>query len=166
MSPYGCHFVRRNCRNYAKWILLAIFISRRVPIFPRVRYYQRTSNVSKKNEMTLNPILEIELFDVWSIDFMRPFPPSFDKTYILLDAYYVSKSVEAIASLGNDTKVVTLFLQIFIFTIYKTPCSLVSNESTHFLNRAINKLLNKYNAHHEIVTAYHSQTNGLAEVSN
>ena len=28
----------------------------------------------KKNELPLNSILEVELFDVWGIDFMGPFP--------------------------------------------------------------------------------------------
>jgi len=27
--------------------------------------------------MPLNPILEVEIFDVWDIDFMGPFPSSF-----------------------------------------------------------------------------------------
>ncbi|XP_022156965.1 uncharacterized protein LOC111023793 [Momordica charantia] len=32
--------------------------------------------------------------------------------------------------------------------------------------RAVSNLLKKYNIHHKIATAYHPQTNGLAEVSN
>ena len=39
----------------------------------------------------LNPILEIELFDVWGIDFMGPFPNSFGNQYILVAVDYVSK---------------------------------------------------------------------------
>ena len=34
--------------------------------------------------MPLNPILEIELFDVCGIDFMGPFPNSFGNQYILV----------------------------------------------------------------------------------
>jgi len=30
-------------------------------------------NLSKKNEILLNFILEVEIFDVWGIDFMGPF---------------------------------------------------------------------------------------------
>ena len=30
----------------------------------------------KKNGMPLKPILEVEVFDLWGIDFMRPFPNS------------------------------------------------------------------------------------------
>ncbi|KAL6315206.1 hypothetical protein AAG906_037438 [Vitis piasezkii] len=32
---------------------------------------------NKRNQMPMNPILIVELFDVWGIDFMRPFPMSF-----------------------------------------------------------------------------------------
>ena len=39
----------------------------------------------------LNPILEIEPFDVWGINFMGPFPNSFRNQYILVAVDYVSK---------------------------------------------------------------------------
>ncbi|XP_072054291.1 uncharacterized protein [Arachis hypogaea] len=55
--------------------------------------------------MTQQGILEIELFDVWGIDFMGPFPLSYFNTYILVVVDYVSKWVEAIASPTNDTRV-------------------------------------------------------------
>ena len=44
---------------------------------------QRTGNISKRNEMPLSGNLVIELFDVWGIDFMGPFPPSCGNSYIL-----------------------------------------------------------------------------------
>ncbi|XP_060965226.1 uncharacterized protein LOC133034202 [Cannabis sativa] len=63
---------------------------------------QRVGNISARNEMPLNCILEVELFDVWGIDFMGPFPQSFGNLYILVAVDYVSKWVEAIASPKND----------------------------------------------------------------
>ena len=36
---------------------------------------QRTKNISRRNEMPLNNILEVELFDVWGIDSWAPFYP-------------------------------------------------------------------------------------------
>jgi hypothetical protein len=47
--------------------------------------------------MPLNPFLIIEIFDVWGIDFMGPFPNSFGNLYILVAVDYVSRWVEAIA---------------------------------------------------------------------
>ena len=38
---------------------------------------QRVGAISRKNMMPLNPILIIEMFDCWGIDFMGPFPSSF-----------------------------------------------------------------------------------------
>ena len=45
------------------------------------------------------PILVVEIFDVWGKDFMGPFPNSFGNLYILLAMDYVSKWVEAIATI-------------------------------------------------------------------
>ena len=47
--------------------------------------------------MPLKNILEVELFDVWGIDFMGLFSSSYGNQYILLVVDYVSKWVEAIA---------------------------------------------------------------------
>ena len=45
---------------------------------------QRTGNIGRRNEMPLTNVLEVELFDVWGIDFMGPFPSSYGHKYILL----------------------------------------------------------------------------------
>ena len=50
-------------------------------------------NISKRDEMPLNSILQLELFDVCGINFMGPFPPSFGNQYILVGVDYVSKWV-------------------------------------------------------------------------
>ena len=43
---------------------------------------QVVGNNSKKDMMLLNPILVVEIFDVWGLDFMGPFSPSFSNEYI------------------------------------------------------------------------------------
>ncbi|KAL6310865.1 hypothetical protein AAG906_027305 [Vitis piasezkii] len=65
--------------------------------------------------MPMNPILIVELFDVWGIDFMGPFPMSFGNSYILVGVDYVSKWVEAIPCKQNDHRVVLKFLKENIF---------------------------------------------------
>ncbi|RVW18384.1 Retrovirus-related Pol polyprotein from transposon 17.6 [Vitis vinifera] len=40
---------------------------------------QRLRKLTRRNQMPMNPILIVDLFDVWAIDFMGPFPMSFDK---------------------------------------------------------------------------------------
>ena len=49
-------------------------------------------NISKRHEMPLHGILVVQLFDVWGIDFMGPFPYSFRNICILLAVDYVSKN--------------------------------------------------------------------------
>jgi hypothetical protein len=70
----------------------------------------RSGNISSRNQMPLQNILVVELFDVWGIDFMGPFPNSYENLYILVGVDYVSKWVEAVPSKTNDHKVVVKFL--------------------------------------------------------
>ena len=116
--------------------------------------------------MPLNPIIVVELFDVWGIDFMGPFPSSFGNEYILLAVDYVSKWVEAIPSRTNDAKVVVKFLRENIFTRFGMPHAIISHQGTHFNNRSFDALLKRYSIVHRLATPYHPQTSGQVEVSN
>ena len=127
---------------------------------------QRMGNISRKDEPPMHPILEVELFDLWGIDFMGPFPPSDNNLYILLAVDYVSKWVEAIPTRTNDAKVVAQFLRSHIFSRFGTPRALIIDNGTHFCNKVIDKVLQKYGVRHRTSLAYHPQSNGQAEVSN
>ncbi|KAL5567085.1 hypothetical protein UlMin_030249 [Ulmus minor] len=116
--------------------------------------------------MPLNNILEVELFDVWGINFMGPFPSSFGNQYILVVVDYISKWVEAGAFPTNDAKVVTKFLKKNVFTRFGTPRAIISDGGSHFCNRKFEALLAKYGVKHKVATPYHPQTNGQAEISN
>ena len=72
--------------------------------------YQRMGNINKRNEMPLQGILVVQIFDVWGKDFMGPFPPSFGNLYIILAVDYVSKRVEAIACPKNDANTLVGFI--------------------------------------------------------
>lgn len=60
--------------------------------------------------MQLTNIPEVEIFNVWGIDFMGPFSSSFGNLYILVHVDYMSKWVEATVLPTNDAKVVVNFL--------------------------------------------------------
>ncbi|XP_070003217.1 uncharacterized protein [Nicotiana sylvestris] len=116
--------------------------------------------------MPMNPIQEVEVFDVWGIDFMGPFVNSYGNKYIIVVVDYVSKWVEVVALPTNDAKVVVGFLKKNIFTRFGTPRAIISDGGTHFCNRAFEKLLAKYDVHHKVATPYHPQTSIQVEVSN
>jgi hypothetical protein len=52
--------------------------------------FQRTGNISQRNAMPLNYNMQIDLFDVWGIDFMGPFTNSNGYEHILVMVDYVS----------------------------------------------------------------------------
>ncbi|RDX76348.1 pol, partial [Mucuna pruriens] len=103
--------------------------------------------------MPQQSIIFREILDVWGINFMGPFPISYGNSYILLAIDYVLRWVEVKATKTNNAKDVVDFLKSNIF------CS-------HFYNRAMATLLEKYGVVHRVATAYHPQTNGQVEVFN
>ena len=127
---------------------------------------QRMGYISRKDEPPMHPILEVELFDLWGINFMGPFPSSYNNLYILLVVDYVSKWVEAIPTRTNEAKIVVQFLRSHIFSRFGTPRALITDNGTHFFNKVIDKVLQEYGVRHRTSLAYHTQSNGQAKVSN
>ncbi|GKC92584.1 reverse transcriptase domain-containing protein [Tanacetum coccineum] len=126
---------------------------------------QKSGNISSRNKMPQNNIQVCEVFDVWGLDFMGPFPDSRGNKYILVAVDYVSKWVEAQALPTNDARVVVKFLK-GLFARFGVPKALISDRGTHFCNSQLEKALLKYGVTHRISTAYHPQTNGQTEVTN
>jgi len=116
--------------------------------------------------MPLSPILIVEIFDAWGIDFMGPFPPFFGIVYVLVAINYVLKWVEAQATRTDDHKVVVNFLKEYIFCRYGTPRTLISDGGSHVCHRSFEALLRKYSVSYKVATPYHCQTSGQVEVSN
>ena len=123
----------------------------------RCDHCQQVGNISRRSEIPLNDILEFEIFDIWGIDFIGPFPPSFGNLYILLAVDCVSTWVEAIATPKNDAKTVIKFVHNNIFTRFGIPKSIISDEVYHFCNKMFATLMAKYVVKHRKSLAYHPQ---------
>ncbi|CAA7021413.1 unnamed protein product [Microthlaspi erraticum] len=63
---------------------------------------QRQGNISKRNEMPQNFILEVEVFDVWGVDFMGPFPSSYGNytfwwlstMYLMMEVHFINRTFD------------------------------------------------------------------------
>ncbi|GJS62786.1 reverse transcriptase domain-containing protein [Tanacetum coccineum] len=126
---------------------------------------QRQGKISQRDEMTQNAIQVCEIFDVWGIDLMGPFPSSHVNKYILVAVDYLSKWVEAKALPINDARVVVKFLKS-LFARFGTPGAIINDRGSHFCNDQFAKVMSKYGVTHRLATAYHPQRSGQVEVSN
>nr|GEY49860.1 reverse transcriptase domain-containing protein [Tanacetum cinerariifolium] len=113
---------------------------------------QRQGKISQRNEMPQNAIQVCEIFDVWGIEFMGPFPSSRGNKYILVAVDYLSKWVESKALPTNDARVVVKFLKS-LFTRFGTPRAIISDRGTHFCNDKFAKVMLKYGVTHRLSTS-------------
>lgn len=88
---------------------------------------QRNGGISLKNEMPLQNIIEVEVFDCWGIDFVGHLPSSYGNEYILVAVDYVSKRVEGVVASKNDAKIVIKFLKRNIFARFGVSRVLISD---------------------------------------
>ncbi|GKD59856.1 reverse transcriptase domain-containing protein [Tanacetum coccineum] len=118
---------------------------------------QRQGKILQRDEMPQNAIQVCEIFNVWGIDFIGPFPSSRGNKYILVAVDYLSKWVEAKALPTNDARVVVKFLKS-LFARFGTPRAIISDHGTHFCNDKLAKVMSKYGVTHRLATAYHPYT--------
>ncbi|XP_075078482.1 uncharacterized protein LOC142164540 [Nicotiana tabacum] len=93
-SPYGGHHgrARTTSKVHSCGFYWPTLYKDAGELIKRCDKCQRASGISKKDEMPLTTIFEVDIFNVWGIDFMGPFVSLCGNTYILVAIYYVSNS--------------------------------------------------------------------------
>ncbi|GJU21881.1 reverse transcriptase domain-containing protein [Tanacetum coccineum] len=86
---------------------------------------QRQGKISQRDEMPQNSIQVCEIFDMWGIDFMGPFPSSRGNKYILVAVDYLSKWVEAKALPPIKPECFCKFLKS-LFSRFGAPRAIIS----------------------------------------
>ena len=127
---------------------------------------QRLGKISRRHMMPLNPILVVDLFNVWGIDFMGAFPSSLGYLYILVGVDSVFKWVEGVPCRAADHRVVLKFLKENIFSRFGVPKAIISDGGSHFYNKPFESLLTKYSVKYKVATPHHPQTSGQVELAN
>ena len=108
----------------------------------------------------------VEIFDVWGMDFMGPFHKSRNCEYILVAVDYVSKWVEAMPCSATDVKHAKKMFTEIVFPRFGNPRMVISDRGSHFFDKTFRDLLRDMGAKHNVATPYHPQTSGQAETSN
>jgi hypothetical protein len=85
--------------------------------------------------------LQVELFDVWGINYMGPFPKSHNCEYILVAVDYISKWIEALPCRAADAKHARKMFHEIIFPRFGTPRMVISDGWSHFIDTAFRNIL-------------------------
>ena len=116
--------------------------------------------------MPFQPVLPLEPFQKWGLDFVNPFKPAairIGNRYLIVTTNYCTKWVEAKPLKDNTTASTT---KILYKNIWCWVIELVSDQGTHFINKIVHELSTYYAVVHKKSTPYYPQANGLVESRN
>ena len=101
---------------------------------------QRLGQPTEHAKMPHQPVLPLEPFQKWGLDFVGSFKPPTMRTgnrYVIVAMDYCTKWVEAKALRDNTAASTAKFLYEYILCRYGCPIELVSDQGGHFQNEAL-----------------------------
>ncbi|CAA7054552.1 unnamed protein product [Microthlaspi erraticum] len=100
--------------------------------------------------MPLNPILEVEIFDVWGIDFMGPFKPSSNgHNYILVVWTMCPNGLKPSPAQPVMPRLLSNFQNHHLSKIWH-PKGCYFDGGSHFINKVFEKLMKSYGVKHKV----------------
>src|SRR5687767_10116256 len=115
----------------------------------------------------LYPISVENTFDRIGIDFVGPLPKTGKgNKYIIVAIDYLTKWTEAKALKEATAEKTVEFIYKEIICRYGCPKVILTDRGTHFKNKMVQDLCEKFEIKHKLSSPYHPQTNGLVERMN
>ena len=104
---------------------------------------QHMGQLTEQARMPHQPILPVEPYQKWGLDFVGPFKPVvawIGNKYIIVATNYCTKRVEAKALRDNTTVSTTKFVYEHLWCRFGCPIDLISDQGGHFLNNIIDRI--------------------------
>jgi transposase InsO family protein len=130
---------------------------------------QRVGKPYRRDEIPLAPQMNLQEFEKWAIDFVRPINPPGKHTgerYIITATEYLTRWDEARAVKDCSATTAAHFIFDDIITRFGFPKTLMSDQGTHFINKTVETLTKEFAVYHQKSTPYHPQANGTIEAFN
>ena len=114
----------------------------------------RCQRLGQPLHSTEMPLISVNLsltFEIWSIDFIGPFPIPSKRTsarYIITIVKYVTKCAEAEPVDTCFSEIAAKFIYENIITQFGCPITLINDQVTHFINRTIKALIDQFQIDH------------------
>jgi hypothetical protein len=140
-SPHGGHYraFRTNAKVWQCGFYWPTMYDDAKSFVRRCSRCQRHRNINTRDAIPMTLNLQIDIFDVWGIDFMEPFPNSEGCKYILVVVDYVSKWVEALPCRAADAMHSKRTFHVVIFPRFRVPSIVISDGGSHFIDRTFQK---------------------------
>eukprot|EP00253_Pinus_taeda_P020815 PITA_20815 len=115
----------------------------------------------------LFPVVTIDPFTKWGIDFTTCNPPSaMNRKYIIVAVDYFTKWAEAMPTYKNDSDMAALFLFNQVISRFGVPRDIVTDHGSHFQNQLMSELALKLGFRQEHLSPYYPRANGQVEAVN
>ena len=109
----------------------------------------------------LHPIIVVDPFSKWGIDFITCNPHSAERHgYFILAIDYFTKWAKAMPTFTNDEKTATNFIFNHMIARFGVPQAIVTDHGSHFRNIMMTIISTQLGLRHDNSMPYYPQDNG------